>query len=141
MAEVDIRDTREGGLLIIFGNILSITGKEVGKMLLRLDSGYAIEMSNSPIAQVLTALKLNDEELERPSEEITLVGDEVLVATDVRIKKEIAVGNIVNCHIKAYRGSSQGVYLIVLKLDTGYSVGLELNQMWLDKIFGGEDEH
>jgi len=143
MAEVEIHDNRKRERIIASG-ILSITKKEEGKVLLRLDSGYTIEMSVSPIAQVLAASKLNDEEPKGISEEITLVEYETLVVTDVRLKKEVAVGNVINCYSKAYAcypKTHDTQYLITLKLDTGYSVGLELKPRWLDKIFGGEDEY
>ena len=143
MAEVEIRDLREthsilditrspswdnkrkAGLVII-GDFLSITRDDGGNMLIRLDSGYTIEMSSSPIGQVLAALKLGN----KHAEEITLVKDETLVITDIRAKEEIATGNIINCQARAFEKE----YFVKLKLDTGYSIDFELKQEWLDKI-------
>jgi len=130
MAEVEIHDLRDkdGFLdgLITKADILSITRKNEGNILVRLDSGYAIEMSSSPIGQVLAALKLGN----KHEEEITLVEDEALVATDIRLKKQIVTGNIINCYVSIYKDD----YFIKLELDTGYSIKLILEQKWLDKI-------
>jgi len=143
MAKVEIRDLRESHRildtgsspswenkrkagLVIIGDILSITREDEGNMLMRLDSGYTIEMSSSPIGQVLAALKLGN----KHAEEITLVKDETLLVTDIRLKEEIVTGSIINCHARVWEKE----YLIELKLDTGYSIGFELNQDWLDKI-------
>jgi len=141
--EVEIRDLREGNKIIdvgnlrswekeragqiIIGDILSITRRKgESNILMRLDSGYTIEMSSSPIGQVLAGLKLGD----KSSEQITLVEDEALVVADVRLKEQIIAGNIINCYVNVY---SDG-HLFKLELDTGYSITLVLNQDWLDKI-------
>lgn len=150
MAEVEIRDVREihraldseispswrcrreAGLIDI-SDILSITRKGEDNLLFRLDSGFTIEMSGSPIAQALAALKLANKQAEK----ITLVEDEALVITDTRLNDRVVTGNIINCHINNYKDE----YLVKLDIETGYSVSITLNQKWLDIICGGENEH